>query len=103
MKLQAAHEALEKEQKDFDKFASRVKTLEREMHDGARRTITQQAMRARVETMLEFHRGELLLKDIGEAVRIYNDAYLGENFAFDDSIGGVGQSFVGNNPGDKQN
>ena len=56
-----------------------------------------------MEAMLEFHGGELLLKDIGEAVRIYNDAYLGENFAFDDSIGGVGQSRVGNNPCDKQN
>ena len=56
-----------------------------------------------MEAMLEFHGGELLLKDIGEAVRIYNDAYPGDSFAFDDSVGGAGQSRDGNNPGDKQN
>lgn len=93
-RLQATRDALEKERRDFDKFASRVKTLEREMHEGAQRTITQQAMRARVETMLEFRRGELSSKDIGEAIRIYNGAYPGDSFATDGLEGGanVGRS-----------
>ena len=103
-RLQAAHDALEKERRAFDKFASRVKTLEHEMHDSAQRAITQQVMKARVETMFEFQRGELTTNDLAETVRIYNNAYPGDSFPTGTLRGyeAAGQFPDDNSPGDKQ-
>lgn len=51
------------------------------MHDGAQSAITQQLMKARVETMFEFQHGEWSLSDVPETVHIYNQAYPGDAFA----------------------
>lgn len=100
-KLQTAHDALEKERRAFDKFASRMKTLEREMHDGAQQAIIQHVMKARVETMFEFQRGELTINDLAETVRIYNNAYPGDSFVIGTLGGDAGQSPEDNSLGDK--
>lgn len=67
--------AFENLQQEFDNFAAQVKTLESEMHEEALKTVNQQVMKARVETMLEFQRGECSAADVADSMRIYNDAY----------------------------
>ena len=79
-----AHEVL---QKEFDDFAARVQVMQDEMHAEAQKSITQQVMKARVETMLDFQRGEASVDDIPDTVRIYNEAYPDDAFPVDD-LGG---------------
>ena len=76
-----AHAAL---QKEFDDFASRVQVMQAEMHAEAQKSITQQVMKARVETMLDFQRGDSSVDDIPDTVRIYNEAYPDDAFPVDD-------------------
>ena len=79
-----AHAAL---QKEFDDFAARVQAMQAEMHAEAQKSITQQVMKARVETMLDFQRGDASVADIPDVVRIYNEAYPDDAFPADD-LGG---------------
>ena len=69
--LKAAKEV----QKDLDEFTVKVKATEEKMHDEAQKLITQHAMRARVETMMEYFKGEHVSWDMNETVRKYNEAY----------------------------
>lgn len=62
-------------QHEFDEFARRVRDLEATMHDEAQKLVTQQIMKARVETMVEFQRGEWSLSDVDDTIKIYNAAY----------------------------
>ena len=79
-----AHTVLKKE---LDDFASRVQAMQAEMHAEAPKSITQQVMKARVETMLDFQRGDASVDDIPDTVRIYNEAYPDDAFPVDD-LGG---------------
>ena len=79
-----AHEVL---QKEFDDFATRVQVMQDEMHAKAQKSITQQVMKARVETMLDFQRGEASVDDVPDTVCIYNEAYPNDAFPVDD-LGG---------------
>ena len=54
--------------------------MQDEMHAEAQKSITQQVMKARVETMLDFQRGEASIDDIPDTVRIYNEAYPDDAF-----------------------
>lgn len=67
-------------QSEFDEFANRVKNLEATMHDEAQKLVTQQIMKARVETMMEFLRGEWSSSDVADTVKIYNEAYPDDAF-----------------------
>ena len=67
-------------QQDLDEFTVKVKATEEKMHDEAQKLITQHAMRARVETMMEYFKGEHVSWDMNETVRIYNEAYPGDAF-----------------------
>ena len=67
-------------QQELDEFVEKVKKMEVTMHDEAQKLITQQTMRTRVEVMMEHFRGEHASWDMGETVRIYNEAYPGDAF-----------------------
>lgn len=67
-------------QQDLDDFTVKVKATEEKMHEEAQKLITQHAMRARVETMMEYFKGEHLSWDMNETVRIYNEAYPDDAF-----------------------
>ncbi|XP_074365267.1 uncharacterized protein LOC141706399 [Apium graveolens] len=62
-------------QKKFDEFSAKVQPLEARMNEEAQKAITQHAMRARVEMMMEYQRGGWTSWDMNETVRIYNEAY----------------------------
>ena len=49
---------------------------EENLLEEAKKTTTQVVMRSRVETMLEYRRGEWGLQDIDEVVKIFNEADL---------------------------
>lgn len=61
-------------------------------------------MKARVETMLEYHRGEWSAWDVAKTVRIYNDTYPDDAFQMDylDDDNVRHESPKGNAPGDDQ-
>lgn len=67
-------------QQDLDDFTVKVKATEEKMHDEAQKLTTQHAMRARVETMMEYFRGKHVSWDMNETVRIYNEAYPDDAF-----------------------
>ncbi|KAL1803527.1 hypothetical protein ACET3Z_032174 [Daucus carota] len=75
-------QTLQELQKEFNEFTLKVRSFESKMQDEVEKVLTQQAMRARVETMLEFQRGELSANDIPDTVRIYNEAYPEDAFNF---------------------
>ena len=68
-------------------FATRVQVMQAEMHAEAQKSITQQVMKARVETMLDFQRGDASIDDIPDTVRIYNEAYPDDAFPVDELRG----------------
>ena len=102
--IESHQTSLENVQKEFDEFVVQVQSLEQQIHDGAQKTITQQIMKARVETMLEYHRGEQTLTDITDSVRIYNEAYQDDVFAPEGLEGdeNAERSPQDTNPGDDQ-
>lgn len=67
-------------QEELDEFVEKVKKMEVVMHDEAQKVITQHTMRTRVEVMMEHFRGEHASWDLGETVRIYNEAYPDDAF-----------------------
>lgn len=74
--LQTAKEV----QDELDEFTAKVKVMEREMQDEAQKLITRHAMKARVEAVMEYFKGEHASWDVNEMVRIYNEAYPDDAF-----------------------
>lgn len=91
-------------QRELDYFAMKVHGMEQKVAEETNKTITQATMKARVETMLEYHRGEWSTWDVAEKVYIYNDTYPDDAFQMDD-LGGddVGHGLPKDDaPGDNQ-
>ena len=61
---------------DLNAFAAEVQESKDNLVEESRKVATQDVMRSRVETMLEFHRGEWDLEDVDEAIKIFNETYL---------------------------
>ncbi|XP_074326025.1 uncharacterized protein LOC141664065 [Apium graveolens] len=90
-KIQAAEElafnnlkAMKDVQNELEEFASKVQSLEKEMRDEVEKAVHQQIMRTRVDTMLEYHRGEWKSRDVLETVKIYNTEFHDDAFSLDE-------------------
>lgn len=74
--LASNHLKIAKEvQDELDEFIAKVKVTEVEMHEEAQKLITRHAMKARIEAVAEYFKGEHASWDMNEMVRIYNEAY----------------------------
>lgn len=70
-------------QQEFDDFTDKVQDMKRKITERANKAIQQGVMKARVEMMLEYQRGEWISWDIEENGRIYNEAYLEDAIIID--------------------
>ena len=67
-------------QDELDEFTAKVKVTEKDMQDEAQKLITRHAMKARVEAVMEYFKGEHTSWDVNEMVGIYNEAYPDDAF-----------------------